>query len=238
MVRKLIAAVHPLTLFHRKNRHHQVDQITPAEVWASRSFVSNNVHSYYGPWSRCYVQRSQLIRSRFRIGERENLQLLAIKNLLWGRCIGPPSVHAHQTEPCAPGVSFLGGQPSLLYQIIESSQCVVADVLEWFPMCPSVLRHRLAKAVGASCGEGRRSVGGAVPAALCEPFMALGGGAGHVVALEAPMPARGMVGLLQIAHRALVLRLVSAAGVNVKLGSQEARAKNPMRVFLDPAYRY
>lgn len=149
-----------------------------------------------------YMQRPQLTRSRHRIGYRENLQRSAIKNGSVGSSIGPPSVHA-----------------SPLYQFVESLQRAVADVLEWSPMGLSVLLHLLAEAAGATRGEGCCSVGGAVPAALCESLVDLGGCAWHVVALQAPMPARGMVGVFQIAHRALALCVIKAAGVNVKLAS-------------------
>ena len=100
-------------------------------------------------------------------------------------------------------------------------------------MCLSVLLHRLAEAVGASRGEGRGSVGRAVPAALCESLVGLGGCAWHVVALRAPMSARGVIGLLQIAHRALGLRLVSAVESMSMSSSLEAKPKNLMRVVLN-----
>lgn len=112
-----------------------------------------------------------------------------------GSSIGPPSVHA-----------------SPFYQFVESLQRAVADVLEWSPMGLSVLFHLFAEAAGATRREGCCSVGGAVPAALCESLVDFCGCAWHVVALRAPMPARGMVGVLQIAHRALVLSVIRAAG--------------------------
>ena len=185
-----------------------------------------------------YVQKAQQTRSRHRSGYRENLQPLAIKNGSVGRSIGPPSVHAHAHRAglCAPEVIFLRRKGPLLYHSVENLQRAVTDVPEWSPVALSVLLHRLAEATGASGGEGGCSVGCAVPAALCESVVALGGCAWHVVALRAPMPAWGMVGILQIAHHALVLGLISAAGVNVKLKSADDMPKDLMRIVFGPAY--
>ena len=129
-------------------------------------------------------------------------------------------------------------EPSPLDPLVESLQRAVADVPERPPMSLSVLSRRLAEAVGASRGEGRRPVGGAVPAALSQSLVVLGGRAWHVVAFRAPMPAWGVVGLFQVAHCALALRQLSAAEVNVKLSSLEAVPKNPLLVFLDSVYGY
>lgn len=148
------------------------------------------------------------------------------------RSIGPPSVHAHahQAGLCAPEVIFLRRKGPPLYHSVENLQRAVTDVPEWSPVALSVLLHRLAEATGASGGDGGGSVGRAVPAALCESVVALGGCAWHVVALQAPMPAWGMVGILQIAHRALVSGSVKCCWSNVKLQSADDMPKNLMRI--------